>query len=81
MNAASAVAFLWNDKIGGNVTREALETEWNETVGTPAVAAMAGEVDDVIVDAELRQRLCAAVMMLRSKSKNAPVRRHANLPL
>lgn len=81
MNAASAVAFLWNDKIQGSVTREELEKEWNDTVGTPAVAAMAGEVDDVITDAEMRQKLCAAVMMLRSKSKTAPVRRHANMPL
>ena len=82
MNASSAVAFLWNDKIGGDVTRAALEKEWDETVGTPAAAAMAGEVDDVIEDGELRQRLCAAVMMLRSKSKtSSPVRRHANLPL
>ena len=81
MNASSAVAFLWNDKIGGDVTRAALEKEWDETVGTPAAAAMAGEVDDVIEDGELRQRLCAAVMMLRSKSKTSPVRRHANLPL
>lgn len=81
MNASAAVAFLWNDQINHTITREALEKEWDETVGTPAAAAMAGEVDDVIEDAELRQRLCAAVMMLRSKSKNAPVRRHANLPL
>ncbi|MBQ7921558.1 MAG: hypothetical protein IJ325_03150 [Clostridia bacterium] len=81
MNAASAVAFLWNDKIGGEVTREDLEAEWDAVVGTPVAAARAGEVDDIILSAEIRQRIAAAVMMLQSKSKAAPVRRHAVMPL
>ena len=50
-------------------------------VGTPVAAARAGEVDDIIMSAEIRQRIAAAVIMLRSKSKNAPVRRHAVMPL
>ncbi len=81
MPASSAVAFLWNDKITGEVTREALEEEWNNVVGTPIAAARAGEVDDIIESAELRQRLCAAVMMLQAKSSSAPFRRHVNMPL
>ena len=39
------------------------------------------EVDDIIMAAEIRQRIAAAVMMLQSKSKAAPVRRHAVMPL
>jgi len=81
MNASSAVAFLWNDKIGGDVTRADLEAEWDAAVGTPVAAARAGEVDDIIMAAEIRQRITAAVMMLQSKSKAAPVRRHAVMPL
>ncbi len=81
MPASSAVAFLWNDKITVDVTREALEEEWNNVVGTPIAAARAGEVDDIIESAELRQRLCAAVMMLQAKSTTSPFRRHVNMPL
>ena len=81
MNAASAVAFLWNDKITGDVTREQLEKEWDATVGSPVEAARAGEIDDIIASEEIRQRIAAYVMMLQAKSKTAPVRRHTNMPL
>ncbi len=81
MNAKSAVALLWNDKISSEVTREELEEKWNDTVATPFEAAKAGEVDDIIEKAEIRQRLASAVMMLSAKSAEAPYRRHANMPL
>ena len=79
--ASAAVAFLWNDKITGDVSRADLEAEWNNVVGTPVAAARAGEVDDIISAAEIRQRLTAAVMMLQAKSKGSPYRRHVNMPL
>lgn len=87
MNAERAVAFLANDKIGttdenGEVfTRESLEKQWNETLGSAAEAAYAGEIDDIIPADELRARLIAAVEMLSSKSKLVYDKRHANLPL
>lgn len=81
MSAKKAVAFLWNDKITADVTREQLESEWDETVGSPVAAASAGEIDDIIDSAELRQRIGGAIMMLSAKSKCTPSRRHANMPL
>lgn len=81
MNAASAVAFLWNDQISAEMSREDLEAKWNETAASPVFAASAGEIDDIIDSAELRQRIGGAVMMLMSKSKAAPIRRHSNMPL
>ncbi len=81
MNAASAVAFLWNGKVGAAVSRADLEAEWDATVGSPAEAAKAGEIDDVIASSEIRQRMAAYVMMLQAKSKTAPARRHINMPL
>jgi acetyl-CoA carboxylase carboxyltransferase component len=44
-------------------------------------AAQAGEVDDIVEEAELRQRLISAVLMLSGKAASAPKRRHANMPL
>lgn len=81
MSADRAVAFLWNDKISETVTRQDLEDTWNETQGSPVCAASTGEIDDIIEAGELRQRVCGAVMMLSAKSKCAPSRRHANMPL
>ena len=81
MSAERAVAFLWNDQITSEVSRESLEEKWNETVASPTAAAACGAVDDIVADSELRQRICAAVMMLSAKSKCTPARRHANMPL
>ncbi len=81
MAPASAVAFLWNDKITESVTRTDLETEWKETQASPEVAAADGSIDDVIDSAELRQRICSAVYMLMAKTGGAPARKHCNLPL
>ena len=81
MPASSAVAFLWNDQISEEISREDLEKQWDETVGSPVAAASAGEIDDIIGAAELRQRIAGAVMMLSAKSKKTPARRHINMPL
>lgn len=81
MSAERAVAFLWNDQISETVSRKDLEDRWNETQGSPVSAASTGEIDDIIDASELRQRAAGAVMMLSAKSKCAPARRHANMPL
>ncbi len=81
MAPASAVAFLWNDRITPELSRAALEDEWREKHASAAAAAADGSIDDVIDAAELRQRICAAVYMLLMKNSGAPARRHCNLPL
>ncbi len=77
----AAVAFAWNDKITADKTREDLENEWKEKCASPVDAAEKGEIDDIIDNAELRQRICAALGMMFSKTDVAPTRRHANMPL
>ncbi len=81
MAPASAVAFLWNDRISESVSRADLEKEWVKTCAAPEAAACDGSIDDVIDPAELRQRICAAVYMLLVKNEGDPARRHCNLPL
>ena len=81
LSPASGVALLWNDRITGGVTRADLESEWEETEANVIHAARAGEIDDIIAAAEVRQRVTSAVLMLSGKSASAPGRRHANLPL
>ena len=77
----ASVAFVWNDKVTADKTREDLENEWKEKCASPIDAAEKGDVDDIIEDAELRQRICAAFGMLFAKAENKPSRRHINLPL
>ncbi len=81
MNAATAVAFLENDKIEGNVTREDLESKWTETVASPIEAASSGEIDDIISAEESRAKLVSAVYMLSQKSARPASRKHFNMPL
>lgn len=80
LNPKSAVALLRNNKISAKMTREMLEEEWAENDANIANAAKAGEIDDIIDAAEVRQRLASAVNMLACKA-GAPRRRHANMPL
>ncbi len=81
MAPASAVAFLWNDRINESTTRADLEDEWKKLYADPAVVAADGSIDDVIPAEELRQRICSAVYMLMMKNSDAPMRKHCNLPL
>ncbi len=81
MNASSAVAFLWNDRISAKVSRDDLEVLWNEAVATPVEAAVSGEIDDIIDSAEARQRIGAALAMLSSKSGYVASRKHLVMPL
>lgn len=80
LSPEASVAFVWNDQIGER-SREDLEAEWKEKCASAAEAMDAGEIDDVVVPAELRQRLCAALNMLAAKAEGIPSRKHANLPL
>ncbi|MBQ8310869.1 MAG: hypothetical protein IJX80_07655 [Clostridia bacterium] len=81
MAPASAVAFLWNDKITEKTTRADLEEKWISEKAAPEAAAADGSIDDVIAAGELRQRICAAVYMLMMKNSGMPARKHCNLPL
>ncbi|MBQ3483556.1 MAG: hypothetical protein IJA78_05210 [Clostridia bacterium] len=81
LTAPAAVAFLWNDRITGEISRADLEKEWTRTVATPENAAATGAIDDIVAPAELRARLIAALYMLEGKANGAPVRRHAVRPM
>lgn len=80
LSPEASVAFVWNSKVGEK-SREELEKEWRENVASADMAAENGEVDDVIAPSELRQRICAALLMLCSKAEGAPLRKHINMPL
>lgn len=80
LSPEASVAFVWNNKVGEQ-SREELEAEWKEKCASAADAADAGEIDDIVDPAELRQRICASLNMLAAKAEGTPTRKHANLPL
>jgi len=68
LTAETAVAFLYNDRITPETSREALEQQWRADEATAERAAAVGEVDDIIAPAELRARIIAALYMLEGKN-------------
>lgn len=62
-------------------TRTELTTRYREELANPYIAASHGYLDDVIVPAESRVRLIAALESLRNKRQATSSRKHGNLPL
>jgi acetyl-CoA carboxylase carboxyltransferase component len=81
MTPAKAVAFVWNDKVTNEKSREAVEAEWEAEYTVPQRAAAAGDIDDIVPVSELRQRICSAIYMLATAADGMVARRHTTLPL
>ena len=64
MAPEAAVQFLYADKLSAGADRAALVAEYKEKVSSPVEAAKLGEVDDIVVAEELRQRISAAIEMM-----------------
>lgn len=67
MSPDAAVQFLYADKLNAGADRAALVEEYKEKVASPVEAARIGEIDDIVVAEELRQRICAAVEMMMAE--------------
>lgn len=81
MTPEKAVAFVWNDKVTNEKSREAVEAEWEAEYTVPERAAAAGDIDDIVPVSELRQRICSAIYMLATAADGMVARRHTTLPL
>ncbi len=77
MRSSAAVAFLQNEKISAEISREELEKLWDDTVANPVEAASSGEIDDVIEKSDVRRKICSAIYMTSRKSDAWASRRHS----
>lgn len=77
LDADSAVAFLFNDRLADGEDREALKAEYTETIASPFTAAACGAVDDICTPADTRARVIAALDMLAGKRENTLPRKHS----
>ena len=61
--------------------RATLQTEYEDTLANPYLAAERGYVDEVIAPHATRERITRALRMLTDKRVTRPPRKHGNIPL
>ncbi len=85
MGADGAVNILYRKELKDNPNakedRARLVQEYKDKFSNPYAAASAGHIDDVILPSETRQRLIAALELLKDKQSSLPAKKHGNIPL
>lgn len=85
MGAEGAVNILCRKQIEQSAqpqaVRERLIAEYRQKFSTPYTVAASGDVDDILVPAETRPRLIAALELLRDKRAARPDRKHGSIPM
>jgi propionyl-CoA carboxylase beta chain len=85
MGAEGAVNILYGKRLKDadepEAERARLVQEYRDKFSTPYTSAAAGYVDDILVPAETRPRLIAALELLHNKQATLPPKKHGNLPL
>jgi propionyl-CoA carboxylase beta chain len=85
MGVEGAVNIIFRDAIAKAddpaAERARLTAEYEERFANPYVAAGRGYVDDVVIPAETRPRVIAALAMLDGKRQSNLPRKHGNIPL
>ncbi len=84
MGAEGAINILYRKQLKETADpgrRKRLVAEYREKFSKPYVAAAAGFVDDILVPAETRPRLIAALEILRDKRAKLPPKKHGTMPL
>lgn len=77
LDVDSAVAFLYNDRLAQGEDRNALESEYKDTVGSAFTAAASGAVDDVFAPEQTRAKIVSALDMLAGKRETTIARKHS----
>jgi acetyl-CoA carboxylase carboxyltransferase component len=85
MGPEGAVNIVYSKDIQENqdpaARRQELIREYRASMANPLTAAAHGYLDDVIEPSESRERVIAALDVLREKRLPAPSRKHGNIPL
>lgn len=87
MGAEGAVNILYGKELKqmqkekAGAERERLEREFRDQFAGPYRSAASGHVDDILIPAETRPRLIAALELLRDKQTSLPAKKHGTMPL
>ncbi|HBQ63406.1 MAG TPA: methylmalonyl-CoA carboxyltransferase [Clostridiales bacterium] len=81
----TAVSILYRDKLASadeyKEERLLKLKEYQDSVSGPMAAAYGGHIDEVIPPSRTRNRIIAALQILRGKQENRPAKKHDNIPL
>jgi propionyl-CoA carboxylase beta chain len=81
MGAKGAVEIIFRQDMGDPEKIAKHVKDYEDRFLSPFVAAERGFIDEVITPRETRRRIARALAMLRTKSVDAPRRKHDNIPL
>lgn len=85
MGPDGAVEIIYSKEIKEAEDKDAktveLKEKYKELFANPYNAARKGYIDDVIVPANTRMRICKALKMLSTKEDDSPWKKHGNIPL
>jgi propionyl-CoA carboxylase beta chain len=81
MGSEGAVNIIYRGKIKGDNERKRIIEEYRETFANPYKAAELGYLDEVILPKHTRSKIIQALEMTQNKVKNAPPKKHGNIPL
>jgi acetyl-CoA carboxylase carboxyltransferase component len=85
MGAEGAVNILYRKRLKAmedpDGERARLVAEFREKISGPYTAAASGHIDDILIPAETRPRLIAALELLRDKQVRLPPKKHGNMPM
>lgn len=77
----TAVAFLYNDRITADKSRQDVEAEYADTEASAFAYAERGMIDAVIEPTATRAVIISAIDMLSGKRVNTLPKKHSNMPL
>jgi acetyl-CoA carboxylase carboxyltransferase component len=85
MGADGAVNILYGKQLkameGQEAERARLVGEFRQKFSKPYAPAASGHIDDILIPAETRPRLIAALELLRDKQAKLPPKKHGTMPL
>ena len=81
MGSEGAVNIIYRGKIKGDDERKRIIDEYRDTFANPYKAAELGYLDEVIMPKNTRIKIIQALEMTQNKVKNAPPKKHGNIPL
>lgn len=77
LDVEASVAFLYNDRLSAGEDRNALESEYKQTIGSAFSAAACGAIDDVFAPEATRAKIITALDMLSGKRETTIPRKHS----
>jgi propionyl-CoA carboxylase beta chain len=81
MGPEGAVNIIYRGKLKTEEDRKKAIANYRDTFANPYKAAELGYLDDIILPKQTRTKIIQALEMLQNKVKNAPPKKHGNIPL